>query len=177
MIPVDIYTDGSSSMNGKPECIAGWAFVIPNFNGKLFIRYGHLPAQSSNNKGEIMGVLLACDLFSKQSRFVPVISSDSQYVVNSCCVWRKKWAITDYVGVKNINLLKPLFDAIDRSPNTPMIKWVRGHDGNVGNELADKWCGMGKKMEIININDATQDIKFIPHTELPYDLKEPTCQF
>lgn len=173
MVPLEIWTDGSSSYNGKPECIAGWAIVIPNFQGKLFIRYGHLPPQSSNNKGEIMGVLYAIDLFSRQDRFQLKVTSDSQYVLNSCNKWRFNWAKSNYEGVKNRNLLIPLFEAIDRSPVAPELIWVKGHTGVRGNELADEFAGMGKRRVIVNKKDEVSDIRYIHHQELPYDLVEP----
>lgn len=170
---IDIYTDGSSKANGKPECIAGWAMVIPDFNGKMFVRYGHLPAPSSNNKGEIMGVLYAMHLFSKQDRFQIRVFSDSQYVVKSVTEWRKKWAAEGYEGVKNKHLLMPLFDAYDRSPRRPFLQWVKGHNGNPGNEAADLWCARGKMQEIHHIKSDTQDIQYIPHENLPFSSLEP----
>lgn len=171
-VVIEVYTDGSSSKNGKPDCIAGWAFVIPDFHGKMIVRYGYLPEGSSNNKGEIIGVLKACEMFSKQDYFLPVIHSDSRYVINSCNEWRKDWANSNYEGVKNINLLKPLFDFIDTSRNKPILKWVKGHAGNVGNELADKYCGMGKRQEIVNQKDDKFDIRFIPYDELGYNQND-----
>lgn len=169
---VEVFCDGSSSRNGKPDCIGGWCLAIPDFNSKQFIRYGYLPEGSSNNKAEIMGVLKACEIFSKQDRFLPVIYSDSQYVIKSCNEWRESWSKSNYEGVKNINLLKPLFDFIDTSPNKPILKWVKGHAGNIGNELADKFCGMGKRQEIVNQKDDKVDIRFIPYSELGYNQND-----
>lgn len=170
MIPVDIYCDGSSAANGKPECTAGWAMVIPNFRGKMFVRYGHLPPPSSNNKGEILGVLYAMSIFSKQSAFSPTIYSDSQYVVKSCNEWRHKWKLSDYFGIKNEALLVPLFNMIDASSCNPKIVWVKGHAGLKGNELADEFCGLGRQKIIRDKKDDVSDIQYVEFSSLPYNL-------
>jgi ribonuclease HI len=173
MTPILIFTDGSSKANGKPECIGGWSMVIPNFQGKMFVRYGQLPAPSSNNKAEIMGVLYALSIFSKSPQFKPIIHSDSQYVVKSCNEWRYGWAKSNYEGIKNRALLVPLFELIDKSINRPDLQWVKGHAGNHGNELADEFAGLGKSGTIRDKNDAVSNIRYVPYEELPYDLVSP----
>lgn len=139
---INVYTDGSSKGNGKPECVAGWSFVSMLDKHK-FVRYGHIPATASNNIGEIMGVLYGTLLYADTDvalRF----HSDSKYVVNSINTFRHKHALTDYAGIKNTDLLIPLYTAWDKS-NRHMIKWVKGHAGDVGNELADEYAGLGCK--------------------------------
>lgn len=138
---------------------------VPNFHGKTFVRYGHLPAQSSNNKGEIMGVLYALHLLNSYGHPIN-ITSDSQYVVKSCNEWRWKWAKSKYAGIANREMLVPLFNYIDKQGKVN-LQWVRGHNGNPGNELADEYAGLGMRNTVREKIDQRVDIRFISHTKLP----------
>ena len=169
MITLDIFTDGAARGGGKPTCITGWSFVIPDFMGKRFIRYGHLPAPSTRNKAEIMGVLQAVSTFSQQSKFGVRISSDSQYVVNSCNIWRHGWG--PEFNIKNRKLLLPLFNIIDAAACPLEIKWVKGHVGIVGNELADEYANYGRDMKVYERNDHIANVKFIPPEEVKFDFR------
>lgn len=92
--------------------------------------------------------------------------SDSQYVVNSINEWRHKWKRSNYAGVKNGDLLIPLFEAWDEHGNAK-ITWVKGHVGTPGNELADRYAGMGSKNEVYpEYKDLNNDIKYIDEQQL-----------
>lgn len=140
---IEVWTDGSSIDNGKPNCVGGWSAVFM-MGRKTFIRYGHLPAPSSNNRGEIYGVLYTMMRFQDRRDWEIQIYSDSQYVVKSINEWRHKWKKTDYAGIKNPDLFIPLFQAWDFHGNCK-IDWVKGHAGTRGNEMADEFAGAGSK--------------------------------
>ena len=156
---LEVYTDGSSMHNGKPNCYGGWsaAFVM---NNKTYIRYGHLPVPSSNNRGEIYGVLYTIMTFKARKDFKIKIFSDSQYVCKSINEWRHKWKRNNYDGVKNPDLLIPLFNAWDEHGNAT-IEWVKGHNGHPGNELADEYAGCGMRSVDRTTNNAHFDIQMI----------------
>ena len=68
-----------------------------------------------------------------------------------------KWAITweknnwaKKGGIKNLDIVKPLYEAYKKS-NVELI-WVRGHNGQEGNELADQWANKARE-EILKGND------------------------
>lgn len=166
---LNIYTDGSSKANGKPECTAGWAFYT-NINGKEIIRYGHIPAPSSNNQGEILGVLFGSIVFKDYLNKVNFIS-DSQYVVKSLNEWRHKHAKTNYDGIKNIHLLLPLYKNWD-SNGKMSIEWTKGHAGNIGNEKADEWCGLGCKQIVRNVSNDFSNIKYIEYNQIQELIKQ-----
>lgn len=166
MTILDIYVDGSSSKNGTPDCFAGWSVAIPDFLGKTIIQYGNLPAPSSNNKGEIMGVLLAVTMFHNQTKFKPIIHTDSQYVVKSCNEWRHKWKRDFYQGIKNKQLLVPLFDMLDADKSGVEIVWVKAHVGIPGNEMADEYCGYGKANRDLSVETDNKSIKFLEYNKL-----------
>jgi ribonuclease HI len=140
---ITVHTDGSSLHNGKDNCIGGWSAVI-RLAGKLHVRYGHLSAPSSNNRGEIFGVLYSMLTFKSKPDWDIEFYSDSQYVCKSINEWRHKWKKYNYEGFKNADLLMPLFDMWDERRNANII-WVKGHAGNQGNEEADEFAGCGMR--------------------------------
>lgn len=186
-----IYTDGSSRKNGKPECTAGWSMVayvgceehhgtingkptIRYTGGKTFVRYGHLPAPSSNNQGEIMGVLYGILKFGK-SNWDLEFHSDSQYVEKSINEWRHKHRRTHYAGIKNADLLVPLYDAWDTHGRST-IKWVKGHAGHQGNEAADEYAGYGVDNLKRERSDDQQNIQIVDYKEIQCLLKQSMSQ-
>lgn len=157
---IEIYTDGSS--NPKTDQAAGWSFVIAPFKANVPWRvyFGHLPPPSTNNIAEMTAVLNAMKFLLKfsgnGSRRIPsfVICSDSQYTLSGLTEWRAKW---EYQGMPEKNtalwlemykihdLLKPVCDLNFRK--------VKGHSGITGNELADIWCGHGKRNSDLSLNN------------------------
>lgn len=163
---IEIWTDGSSINNGKPECVGGWSAIF-FLNGKQYIRYGQLKAPSSNNRAEIYGVLFAIQTLKANKHWEISVFSDSQYVVKSVMEWRHKWKRNNYDGVKNSDLLIPLFNAVDEHGNVT-LKWVKGHAGTAGNELADLWAGRGGRGEVAEYKNLTNDIKMIEEVKYGY---------
>lgn len=130
-----IYTDGGCEPNPGKGC---WAFVCV---APYHEQSGSEP-QTTNNRMEIMGVLKAVE-FALENKCTEIeIISDSQYVVKGINEWslnwkRNNWMKKDkgqWISVKNSDLWKEL----DRHRGKFSIRWVRGHDGNEFNEVADQ---------------------------------------
>lgn len=157
---IEIFTDGSS--NPKTDKAAGWAFVIQPLNPDAPHRvfFGHLAPPSTNNIGEMTAVLNAMKMLYHFSnggaRIIPdaIIFSDSQYTLKGITEWRTKW---EYQGMpeKNVELWYDMFRTHDLVKPICNLKfqWVKGHSGVVGNELADVWCGHGKRNSNLSINN------------------------
>lgn len=156
---IEVWTDGSSMHNGKPNCYGGWSACFM-MGKKTFIRYGHLPPPSSNNRGEIYGVLYTMMTFKDRKDWDIQIYSDSQYVVKSINEWRHKWKKSNYEGIKNPDLLVPLFNAWD-SHGRCKIDWVKGHAGTRGNEMADEFAGCGMRNIDRAMTNEFSDIQMI----------------
>ena len=125
------YCDGS--FQSSIDC-GGWSSVIIKDNKiikKLYQGYRH----TTNNRMEIMGVLETLRYFK-----TPVsikIYSDSQYVVNSIVnKYVYNWFEAKDFTKKNLDLWFELIDLLEFHNVT--LEWVKGHDGNEFNNLADK---------------------------------------
>lgn len=161
---IEVWTDGSVLNNGKPNATAGWSFAVLDVNGYPYIRYSHyVPDLQTNNRAEIMGVLVAIiDLYRPGVHLH--IRSDSQYVINTITTWRHNWKRKNPDDIKNRLLFLKVFHLVDHGNIT--FEWVRGHDGTRGNELADYWAGQGMKREKPTPDEELNvDIRYIDYVK------------
>lgn len=136
-----IYTDGSSRPH-TTKC-GGWATVI----GYKQIIYGHLPAPTTNNVAELMGVLVALNVVINSKLDNVEILSDSRYCVDGFNSWMEKWDKNNTVQTKkNPDLWNHLIN-IKKSNKfknkTIKVSWVKGHGTSNGNKLADQYANNG----------------------------------
>lgn len=129
---IEVYTDGACKGNPGP---GGWGWVVPDgpwANGA--------EAESTNQRMELMAVL---DALRSLPGEVEVVS-DSTYVVN--CFrdgwwegWIKRgWKNSKKEPVANRDLWEPLIEIYrERAPELA-FRWVKGHDGDEWNDVADR---------------------------------------
>lgn len=123
--PLKIYTDGACLKN--PGGIGGYGATL--LTDPVTNLSGHIPAPTTNNRAELMAVIVA--MFHAQTLGYKnlLIYSDSRYVVDSLTYGYKR----------NVN--QDLWDLSDLAISTlerVKFQWVKGHNGNEYNELADK---------------------------------------
>lgn len=145
---ITVSTDGSSRKSG----CAGWgaAFVV---RGKIHVNYCHQPV-GTNNTGEMGGVLWMITRFINldiQMHF----RTDSEYVQKGITQYRQGWEKRMSVDANGIRHFKNntgkviknniawnnMFDGWDMKEHD--IEWVRGHSGDIFNEIADFWANRG----------------------------------
>ena len=115
-----IHTDGACKGNPGP---GGWGAVIEQNGSQIQISGGE--PQTTNNRMEMTAVIKALEAIDSSAKIL--ISSDSTYVVNTMTKgWKRK---------ANHDLWEPL-DGLVKNRDVSW-RWVRGHNGNRGNELAD----------------------------------------
>jgi ribonuclease HI len=136
---VDIYTDGACKGNPGP---GGWGVWLKwgDHEKELF---GGEP-ETTNNRMELTAVIEALTSLKRRCRVR--LHTDSQYVQIGISTWihdwkKRGWRTADKKPVKNVDLWKKLDELVEKH-DIEWI-WVRGHDGNAGNERADELANRG----------------------------------
>lgn len=132
---ISIYTDGACK--GNPGR-GGYGFVIYGLRGAAKPISGSCGYQlTTNNRMELMAVISALQrVIDYRGRFIDIYT-DSKYVADSINFrWVNKWAANDFKGRPNADLWATLFSLINEFKYLKFI-WVRGHNNNAGNEVAD----------------------------------------
>lgn len=98
--------------------------------------------QTKTGRMELTGILVALKLANKSEKIQ--IYCDSQYAVNTCNKWLEKWKLTGIQNQANSDILFELEKYLAKFSNL-QIDWVKGHRGNIGNEIADILAREGYK--------------------------------
>lgn len=131
---VEIYTDGACS--GNPGRGGYGAVLLYKEHRKEISGF---EADTTNNRMELRAAIEALRILKKSSEVK--IYTDSKYVMDGITKWifgwkKNGWKSANKKPIKNIDLWQDL-DAEVAKHRTTWI-WVRGHDGNYFNEVADK---------------------------------------
>jgi ribonuclease HI len=130
---IEIYTDGACRGNPGP---GGWGALL--IAGDARRELSGYEVLTTNNRMELTAAIEALRALKKPVH--ATLYTDSKYVCTGIEEWlpqwkRRNWRTADKKPVKNVDLWQALDEA--RTPHQVTWKWVRGHDGNVGNEHVD----------------------------------------
>jgi len=136
---VRIYTDGACK--GNPG-VGGWGVLLMRDGRTRELHGGE--ALTTNNRMELTAVIRALEALKRSTRVR--LHTDSQYVQLGISKWirdwkKRGWRTADKKPVKNIDLWRRL-DELAGEHEIEWL-WVRGHEGNVGNERADELANLG----------------------------------
>jgi ribonuclease HI len=137
---VVIYTDGACKRN--PDGPGGWGAVLSSGRHRKEI-HGGSPS-TTNNRMELTAVIEALNALKRPSQVQ--LFTDSEYVRNGITTWihnwkKRGWITADRKPVKNDDLWRALDEATRRHHID--WHWVRGHNGDPGNERADALANQG----------------------------------
>ena len=137
--PVEIWTDGACK--GNPGW-GGWGALLRQGRHEKTLFGGQ--ADTTNNRMELLAVIEALKALKRPCEVV--VHTDSQYVQKGMTQWlanwkRRDWRTADKKPVKNADLWQELDELVSRHDVT--WKWVRGHAGDAGNEMADQLANQG----------------------------------
>lgn len=148
-----LYTDGGYCRTGEaPQ--ASWSFVVhqKGKEDRFIHEFGLVNHHKQTSQtGEMSAIIQSLkyieqtlcqgDIFAAQNVSLEVIS-DSQYCVNGAMDWMHKWKKNNWADKENIDLWKIIYSLTVNTFKSVNYKWVRGHDGNKFNELADLGCNI-----------------------------------
>lgn len=137
-----IYCDGACSGNGRADAAGGWGVVITEGEGLLLGHGGQ--AASTNNRMELTAAIEA--LRQLDNKASALLRTDSQYVIKGCSEWRAGWQRKGMKNSKGEAVVNPdLWHALWAEVDLRKVgwQWVRGHNGDPGNELADSLAVRG----------------------------------
>ncbi|WEV47202.1 ribonuclease HI [Bifidobacterium sp. ESL0690] len=142
---ITVSTDGSAL--GNPNGPMGWAWADHAANAARTDGHQHDgdsdaggATNGTNQIGELCAVLEA--LRAHRGAEPLTIETDSQYAINCSTTWVKGWKKNGWKNsqkkpVKNAPLIKAIDAEIGRREGPVKFVWVKGHNGNPGNEKVD----------------------------------------
>ena len=139
---ITYYTDGSASPNPGP---GGFAVIRDNKPAVL----GSEPsgAETTNIRMEGFAVLAALkDADGAECQ----IYTDSEFWINVITKWSLGWEANGWKkkggAIKNLDIVQEVCPLFRESKAT--LIWVRGHNGDEGNELADVWANKAREQHL-----------------------------
>ena len=139
MKEVIIYTDGACSGNPGP---GGWGALLIYGDNTREIMEGAF--ETTNNRMELTAAIEGLNALKQSCKVT--LHTDSTYVKDGITKWIENWKQNGWrtaskKPVKNADL----WQALDKATERHEIKWcwVKGHDGDEGNERADELANMG----------------------------------
>ena len=133
----EIYTDGAvSSLNNSGKGPGGWGVAVYE-KGSFVGQIADGNAITTIGRMELQALTQALKWAHKHN-LNTVIYTDSAYCCNGYNTWmagweRKGWKKADGKAPEHVDLWKEIFQY-----KSQVVKKVKGHSGNVGNDRADK---------------------------------------
>ena len=141
MNTVEIYTDGACKGNPGP---GGWGVLLISGGVEKELFGGE--RETTNNRMEMMAVIQALEALKRPCHVI--LHADSQYVLKGINEWlagwkARGWKTASKQPVKNVDLWQRLDALLSQTEHRIEWRWVKGHDGDPGNERADALANRG----------------------------------
>lgn len=128
--PILLFTDGAASGNPGP---GGYGVILRcgSYEKELSGGFAH----TTNNRMELMAVIVGLEAIRWDNALVEVYS-DSSYVVNAVTKgWLDSWLAKGFAKKKNEDLWRRYHAAASR--HRVNFHWIKGHAGHPENERCD----------------------------------------
>lgn len=154
-----IYADGSCKNNPGPGAFG--IIIMDDTKSVVIHAYRKEDNNTTNNREELKALLYALE-YATNNKNDFIIYTDSSYSEKIINEWISKWASNNWKNsrnetVENLDLIKSLYYYYNIEFPNFQVKKIKGHCGDVGNELADAAAtGNAKKiLKIFKENDLT----------------------
>ena len=131
------YTDGSASPNPGP---GGFAVIRDGVPAVL----GSEEGDTTNIRMEGKAIIAALTDANEQPC---QIYTDSEFWINVITKWAPGWEAKGWKKkggeIKNLEIVQEAY-RLHQNSSAELI-WVRGHEGDEGNELADEWANKARE--------------------------------
>jgi ribonuclease HI/exonuclease III len=139
---VMVWTDGACINNGRENAAAGSGIWYSEDDPRN--RSIRVPIRAqSNQTGELIAVLIAVRENASEDNLR--IISDSKYVIDGLTKHARRWENKNWAGNQHGPLFRCITAWIRWRKGTTTLRWTKGHNGDRGNEGADKLAGEGAK--------------------------------
>lgn len=128
---LEIFCDGACSGNPGP---GGWGAVLI-WNDAIKVISGYEP-KATNNRMELLAAIKALEAITRPVKVK--IFTDSKYLKDGITKWIGSWKHNNWKNGKVLN--RDLWESLDTLSHRYQVEWnwVKGHNGNKYNEMADK---------------------------------------
>ena len=145
------YTDGSAHPNPGPGGFG--AVLIDEKTNKVVKCYQEQRDKTTNNEMELSAITYVLENYGTVPDWgmeIPVVYTDSSYSYNIFTKWMFGWAAAGWIKSdkkipENLTIIKKFYTIYNTGKKID-LKLIRGHEGILGNEIADK-LATGKMTE------------------------------
>lgn len=146
------WVDGACSGNPGPGGAAAIELTHEIETNKIFLTHvwSKYEEKTTNNRMELDAILYVIKLAYNDPENVYVVYSDSSYAVNCVNSWMFGWANNGWRNsknkpVENLDIIKELYNYFTKNLWNFQLFWVKGHSGELGNEIADAIASKNKQ--------------------------------
>lgn len=163
---LQIFCDGASK--GNPGN-SGSGVVIFYKNQNPTLLYGDFKEEATNNIAELNALLKALKIASLDTTKEKItIYADSKYAIDCISTWAYSWKKNGWSKkggeIKNLDIIIEAHELFLKIKDNIALEHIKGHSGNIGNELADI-------MANISIKERSIEYKEFIYTNLNEVLK------
>jgi ribonuclease HI len=162
---ITYYTDGSASPNPGP---GGYAVIK---DGQPYILGGEPSgAETTNIRMEGLAIKAA---INDSNGAECQIYTDSEFWINVITKWAPGWEANGWKKkggeIKNLDIVQDVYPLYTSSKAT--LTWVRGHEGDEGNEMADEWANKAREQKATDPQKLEQkELSVVEHAHACLDV-------
>lgn len=138
---ITYYTDGSASPNPGP---GGFSVILVDGNNMKPVVLGSEDGTTTNIRMEGLAIKAAIE---HAAGYTCEIFTDSEFWINVITKWSLNWEANGWKKkggeIKNLDIVQEVCPLYRKSHAT--LTWVRGHEGDPGNEMADEWANKARQ--------------------------------